>query len=199
MTKDTPGALTKPVSGILCKNYLSRVLLPSRTHSKYLLWGNCEILTKWTLRENFSFRTPPAPLPSSESRGCRRGLGGFSLKYTLAQSVERTIAVKAKPVAIENSALFASKARIPFCLKHAHFGAHPEYVMQKQIRIHLNGGQSWSQKGRAWGPGGRFYLRPPECEGGAVLDWGGGSQRQGYLTHPGQSPSKSCALQRRYS
>lgn len=96
-----PRALTKPVSWILCKHHLSRVLLQSRTHSKYLLWGNCEILMKRTLREK-TFPLTHTSLPSSDPRRCRkRSLGGFALKCTLAQSVERTIALKAKPVAIK--------------------------------------------------------------------------------------------------
>lgn len=93
-------------------------------------------------------------------------------------------------MAIENSALLPQRQEPRFCLKHAHFGAHPEDVMQKQIRIHLNG---VSHNPRRAGHGdqvSRFYLCPPGCEEG--LCW---IDRQisdrGDLTHPGQGPSKA--------
>lgn len=50
-----PRALTKPVSWILCKNHLSRVLLQSRTHSQYphrKLWDPDQVNPQ---RGNFSF------------------------------------------------------------------------------------------------------------------------------------------------
>ena len=121
---------------------------------------------KRTLREK-TFPLTHTSLPSSDPRRCRkRSLGGFALKCTLAQSVERTIALKAKPVAIKNSALLPHRQEPHFSLKHAHFGAHPEHVMPEQTGLHLNG---VSHNPRRAGHGdqvNRFYLGPPGCEEG---------------------------------
>ena len=93
-------------------------------------------------------------------------------------------------MAIENSALLPQRQEPRFCLKHAHFGAHPEDVMQKQIRIHLNGVSHNSRRAGHGDQVSRFYLCPPGCEEG--LCW---IDRQisdrGDLTHPGQGPSKA--------
>lgn len=113
-----PRALTKPVSGILCKNYLSRVLLPSRTHSKYLLWGNCEILTKWTLREKTSFH--PRLLAFAKFRVKRlqkEVLRRILPKIHLSSVCWKNHSCKSQTRGYRKFCTFASKARIPFLSK----------------------------------------------------------------------------------
>ena len=93
-------------------------------------------------------------------------------------------------MAIENSALLPQRQEPRFCLKHAHFAAHPEYVMQNQIRIHLNGVSHDPRRAGHGDQGAGSTCALLDVRRGCAR-LRGGSQRQGDLTHPGQSPSKA--------
>lgn len=129
MTKDTPGHWPNQFHG-----YCANTTYPEYYYNQEHTVNICseETVRSWwrepSERKLFLSPTTPCLCQVQIQEAAERGPRRILPKMYLSSVCWRTIALKAKPVAIENSALLPQRQEPHFCLKHAHFGAHPEYM-----------------------------------------------------------------------